>query len=181
MDLLRLGRHPGRAEREKLNLIMVKDLDPALDYYSPVIITSEKLAKGDKTLVKSFMKAAAQGYTFAIKHPEQAADILIQDVPDTNKGLVRASQKWLSTKYQDDAAEWGYRRKKCGAVIWTSFMTIKSLRKNQHQGSLHKRISSKPAMTYLQLEGITKTFGGKKVLDGISATIQKGEFCAFIE
>lgn len=35
-------------------------------------------------------------------------------------------------------------------------------------------------MTYLQLEDITKTFGGKKVLDGISATIQKGEFCAFI-
>ncbi|MCG4627872.1 ABC transporter substrate-binding protein, partial [Anaerostipes hadrus] len=45
-----------QAERngKKLNLIMVKDLDPALDYYSPVIITSEKLAKGDKTLAKSF-------------------------------------------------------------------------------------------------------------------------------
>ncbi|MGG3963001.1 MULTISPECIES: ABC transporter ATP-binding protein [Heyndrickxia] len=35
-------------------------------------------------------------------------------------------------------------------------------------------------MTYLQLEGITKTFGGKKVLEGISATIRKGEFCTFI-
>lgn len=109
-----------QAERngKKLNLIMVKDLDPALDYYSPVIITSEKLAKGDKTLVKSFMKAAAQGYTFAIKHPEQAADILIQDVPDTNKGLVRASQKWLSTKYQDDAAEWGVQKEE----VWRRYM-----------------------------------------------------------
>lgn len=110
------------AERQgkKLNIIMVKDLDPALDYYSPVLITSEKHATKDQTLVKKFMKATSEGYQFAIKHPDQAANIFIKDVPDSNKGLVRASQKWLSSKYQDDAKEWGLQREE----VWSRYMNF---------------------------------------------------------
>ncbi len=111
-----------QAERngKKLNIIMVKDLDPALDYYSPVLITSEKLAKGNKKLIKNFMTATSQGYGFSIKHPDEAANIFIKNVPDTNKGLVRASQKWLSTKYQDDAKEWGVQKEE----VWSRYMNF---------------------------------------------------------
>ena len=71
---------------------MVKDLDPALDFYSPVIITSEKHTKQDKDFVKKFMSATTEGYNFAIKEPKEAADILIKAVPDVNKDLVQESQ-----------------------------------------------------------------------------------------
>ncbi|MFD0767862.1 ABC transporter substrate-binding protein [Bacillus sp. CGMCC 1.60114] len=104
----------------ELNTIMLKDLDPALDYYSPVIITSEKHAKQDKDFVKKFMKATTDGYNFAIKEPKEAADILIKDVPDINKELVQESQKWLSTKYQDDAKAWGVQKEE----VWSNYMNF---------------------------------------------------------
>ncbi len=103
-----------------LNTIMVKDLNPALDYYSPVIITSEKNTKENKDLVTKFMAATAQGYDFAIKNPSEAADILIQNVPDINKDLVKESQKWVSTKYQDDSAQWGVQKES----VWTNYMNF---------------------------------------------------------
>lgn len=104
----------------ELNTIMLKDLNPALDYYSPVMITSEKHAKQDKDFVKKFMKATTEGYDFAIKEPKEAADILIKNVPDINKELVQESQKWLSTKYQDDAKAWGVQKEE----VWTNYMNF---------------------------------------------------------
>lgn len=104
----------------ELNTIMLKDLNPALDYYSPVMITSEKHAKQDKDFVKKFMKATTDGYNFAIKEPKEAADILIKNVPDINKELVQESQKWLSTKYQDDAKAWGVQKEE----VWTNYMSF---------------------------------------------------------
>ena len=104
----------------ELNTIMLKDLNPALDYYSPVIITSEKHVKQDKDFVKKFMKATTDGYNFAIKEPKEAADILIKNVPDINKELVQESQKWLSTKYQDDAKAWGVQKEE----VWTNYMNF---------------------------------------------------------
>ncbi|WP_242220744.1 ABC transporter substrate-binding protein [Bacillus cereus group sp. BfR-BA-01380] len=104
----------------ELNTIMVKDLNPALDFYSPVMITSEKHAKQDKDFVKKFMKATTDGYNFAIKEPKEAADILIKNVPDINKELVQESQKWLSTKYQDDAKAWGVQKEE----VWTNYMNF---------------------------------------------------------
>ncbi|WP_242144385.1 MULTISPECIES: ABC transporter substrate-binding protein [unclassified Bacillus cereus group] len=105
---------------KELNTIMVKDLDPALDFYSPVLITSEKNIKQNKDVVKKFMSATAEGYHFAIQEPKQAADILIKNVPDINKELVQESQKWLSTKYQDDAKAWGVQKEE----VWTNYMNF---------------------------------------------------------
>jgi ABC-type nitrate/sulfonate/bicarbonate transport system substrate-binding protein len=107
------------AERQgkKLNTIMLKDLDPALDYYTPVIVTNEEHVKEQKELVKRFMKATAKGYEFAIENPKEAADILIKNAPELNKELVKESQKWLSTKYQDDAEQWGVQKEE----VWKRY------------------------------------------------------------
>lgn len=100
-----------------LNLLMVKDLDPALDYYTPVIITSEKQIAEKSELVSKFMTATAKGYEFAIEKPGEAADILLKAVPELKPDLVKASQEWLSKKYQDDAAQWGVQKKE----VWDRY------------------------------------------------------------
>ncbi len=79
------------------------------DYYTPVIITSEKLITENKDLVERFMRALAKGYEFAVENPEDSAQILLDSAPELDAELVKASQVFLSTKYIDDAQYWGYQ------------------------------------------------------------------------
>lgn len=101
----------------KLNTIMLKDLNPILDYYTPVIVTNENHVKNQKELVLKFMKAVHQGYEFSIKNPTEASQILIKSAPELNQELVKQSQIYLSKEYQSDAEKWGVQQE----VVWTRY------------------------------------------------------------
>ncbi len=102
---------------ESLNMIYLTDYSDELDYYTPVLATSEKMIRDKPDLVRAFMAATAKGYQFAIDHPEDAANVLIEAEPDLNKKLVKASQQWLSPRYQDDADQWGIQKSK----VWNNY------------------------------------------------------------
>lgn len=108
-----------QAELKKfpLNVIMIKDEDPALDYYTPVLIASEKTIGENPELVKKFLAATDKGYQFAIAHPEESAEILLANAPELDPELVRASQRWLADKYQDDAPQWGLQKQE----VWENY------------------------------------------------------------
>ncbi|MGI6226079.1 MAG: ABC transporter substrate-binding protein [Peptococcales bacterium] len=101
----------------ELNYIDVAQFDPALDYYTPVLITGEKIIENDPVLVKKFMEATTKGYTFAMENPKDAADILLANAPELDKELVIASQEWLKDKYQADANVWGEQKKS----VWENY------------------------------------------------------------
>jgi ABC-type nitrate/sulfonate/bicarbonate transport system substrate-binding protein len=98
-------------------MLYVKDYSPSLDYYTPVIVSNETTIKNDPDLVKAFMRATTKGYEYAIKHPDESAAMLLKAVPDLDEKLVKASQKWLSPKYQDDAARWGEQKRE----VWQNY------------------------------------------------------------
>lgn len=100
-----------------LNLIWLKDLDPVLDYYTPVIITNEKHINEQKELTRKFMKALAEGYEYATKYPKESAEILIKAAPELNKDLVNQSQVWLSPEYKKDTPTWGTQKKE----VWDRY------------------------------------------------------------
>lgn len=102
---------------EKINMVYLTDYSDKLDYYTPVLTTSEKLIAEDPELVKAFVAGAAAGYQYAIDNPGDAAEVLIKAEPDLNAELVRASQKWLSPKYKDDAAQWGEQK----LSVWENY------------------------------------------------------------
>jgi ABC-type nitrate/sulfonate/bicarbonate transport system substrate-binding protein len=102
---------------EPLNMIWMKDYDKRLDYYTPLLMTSEKMIRDKPDIVRAFVEGAAEGYMYAIDHPDEAADVLIKDVPELSADLVRASQKWLSPRYQDDAPRWGEQKKE----VWEGY------------------------------------------------------------
>ncbi|EKE14034.1 MAG: hypothetical protein ACD_12C00700G0001 [uncultured bacterium] len=122
----------------KLNTIMLKDLNPILDYYTPVIVTNENHVKNQKELVKKFMRAVSQGYEFSIKNPDQASEILIKSAPELNKELVKQSQIYLSGEYQSDAAKWGIQREE----VWKRYAKWMS-----DQNLINKMINVKDAFT----------------------------------
>lgn len=102
---------------EELNMIYMKDLAEGLDFYTPVIATSEQLIKDNPEIIEKFLHAAVKGYEFAMDDPAAAADILIKAEPDLNEELVRKSQEWISKQYLDDAAQFGLQEAERWEVV----------------------------------------------------------------
>jgi ABC-type nitrate/sulfonate/bicarbonate transport system substrate-binding protein len=90
-----------------LNFIQLRDYHDALDFYSPVLIASDKTIEENPALVEKFMKATSRGYQYCINNPEKAGEILLESVPELNKDLVIKSQQYLAKEYQSDAKRWG--------------------------------------------------------------------------
>lgn len=101
----------------QLTTIFLKDLNPVLDYYTPVIITNEDHLENKKDVAQRFMKAVQKGYEFSIQHPQEAAEILIHAAPEINADLARASQKWVSQQYQAEANVWGIQKEE----VWKRY------------------------------------------------------------
>nr|WP_106783232.1 ABC transporter substrate-binding protein [Lysinibacillus timonensis] len=95
---------------EDINMVYLTDYSEKLDYYTPVLATNESMIAENPETVKAFVSAAAKGYQFAIENPEEAANILSAAAPELDSELILESQKWLSTKYQDDAPRWGEQK-----------------------------------------------------------------------
>ncbi|MBR4879904.1 MAG: ABC transporter substrate-binding protein [Clostridia bacterium] len=85
------------------------DIDPAFDYYTPVIIGNNEWLENTPESARAFVNALAEGYTFAVENPEKAADILMEAAPElkSNSQLVYASQQYLADEYIADAKQWG--------------------------------------------------------------------------
>ena len=80
---------------------------PVFDYYTPMLIASNRLLEEDPELVKAFLRATSKGYTFAAEHPKEAADILLKLNPELDREYIEKSQEWLSPYYIAEAKKWG--------------------------------------------------------------------------
>ena len=102
-----------------LNAFYIKD-HGVPDYYTPVIVTSNEKAEADPDTVRRFMRATARGYEYAIEHPRESADLLIQGAPQgsfADPEFVRASQEWLSPRYKEGQQKWGTQ----DPEVWTEY------------------------------------------------------------
>nr|WP_207717289.1 ABC transporter substrate-binding protein [Clostridium acetobutylicum] len=121
-----------------LDYVAVKDLDPALDYYTPVIITNNKILKENPAKAKKFMLATKKGYQYAAKHPEESAKILRKYAPEIDEKLAVESQKYMATHYADDMSKWGEMK----SSVWKNYADfLKS------KGLIKKELNVKDAFT----------------------------------
>ena len=90
------------------------------DWYTPIIITSERVLKENKDLARRFMEATAKGYEYAIAHPSEAADALLENAPETDAALARARAAYLATRYVDKDEQWGLQDDR----TWARFETF---------------------------------------------------------
>lgn len=90
------------------------------DYYTPNFITSSQEISQHADLLHRFMAATEQGYTYAITHAHESAQILIDKTPKgtfPDQGLVFASQDFLSAHYVDADRKWGLQ----DATAWHGY------------------------------------------------------------
>ncbi|MBS4784834.1 MAG: ABC transporter substrate-binding protein [Clostridiales bacterium] len=90
------------------NYLDLAQLDPVFDYYTPVLIANNNFLAEEPETAKAFLAATAKGYQYAIDHPEEAAEILLEASPELDRDIVLASQQWLTNQYIADADRWGY-------------------------------------------------------------------------
>ena len=100
-----------------INVIMLKDIDPAFDLYTPVIIAEESWLNANRDTATRFMDALSAGYRYADANPDEAADILLAAADGQNEELVRAGQAWMAGQFQGDAPYWGWQDE----AIWQRF------------------------------------------------------------
>ena len=89
-----------------------KDIDPVFDYYTPILIANNDFLAQKPEIAKAFLSASARGYEYAIEHPEEAAQMLI-DGDDTGslagiEEMVTVSQEWIGGQYKAEVERWGY-------------------------------------------------------------------------
>ncbi len=99
------------------NTLFFKDLNPAFDFYSPVIVSNTDWLENNPDVAKAFLRATKKGYEFAIDDPDKAAEILVKQVPELSIDLVKESQEWLSPQYKAEVSQWGY----IDQTRWDSF------------------------------------------------------------
>lgn len=101
----------------EIDYIPLRELNPVFDYYTPVIISSEKYLAENPEVAKKFMAAVKKGYEFCISEPSKAADVLVKNVPELDYEQVKLSMDYLAKEYQADAAAWGLQK----SEVWLGF------------------------------------------------------------
>nr|BFD32115.1 ABC transporter substrate-binding protein [Pigmentibacter ruber] len=75
---------------------------------SPLIITSDKLIKDNPKLVHLFMQATKKGFEYSINNPIDAANEMLNLLPELDTKLVKESVKYLAPLYKGKNINWGY-------------------------------------------------------------------------
>ena len=101
----------------ELDTIYLRDIDPAFDYYTPVLVAEEAWLKGNEDLTRRFLAAASKGYEYADAYPDLAAEMLSTAAPELDAEMVKAGQEWLAGQYQGDAEFWGWQN----PDVWQDF------------------------------------------------------------
>lgn len=122
----------------ELNYVPVRDIDPALDYYTPVLITGDKLIKENSEKAAKFLAATEKGYQYAIENPEESAKILLKYAPELDEELVVEGQKYLADKYIADASAWGVMKPE----VWESYAKLMD-----DNGLLENQLNTEDAFT----------------------------------
>lgn len=101
------------------NYFNLTDFAEELDFYSPIIIANNDYLENNPEEASAVIQAIKRGYQYAMRNPEEAADILIQHAPELEeqRDFVVASQTWISERYADAPEEWGF----INAERWDTF------------------------------------------------------------
>lgn len=104
----------------ELNYMECRELDERLDYYTPVIISSNEVLESDPEMVSAFLRATAKGYADTIADPDAAAEILSAHAPDYDVEMLKKSQEYLAGKFMEDTDVWGVMKDE----VWDNYSSF---------------------------------------------------------
>lgn len=106
----------------ELNYMPLRDLDDRLNYYTPLLFSTNELLEGEPETVRAFLRATSKGYEYA-SDPANAAnisDILLNYSPESDRDLLIPSQEFVAEQYSLDAPAWGYMKDE----VWDNYASF---------------------------------------------------------
>ena len=105
----------------ELDTIMLRDLDPAFDYYTPVIVAEQEwlATEEHRETARAFLAALSQGYEYAAAQPQQAAELMCSQTEGLDPDQVSAGAQLLAGEWISDAPAWGRQE----LAVWQGFAT----------------------------------------------------------
>jgi ABC-type nitrate/sulfonate/bicarbonate transport system substrate-binding protein len=94
-------------------------LDCIPNWYTPLVLTSQALAEEDPALVEDFLAATTRGYEMAAEQPQEAADLLLEQVGELDPDLVRAAVDYYAPRFLAQGA-WGVQDEQ----TWVEFADV---------------------------------------------------------
>jgi ABC-type nitrate/sulfonate/bicarbonate transport system substrate-binding protein len=101
----------------ELNYMECRELDERLDYYTPIIITSDAVIESDPEMISAFLRATEKGYEDTIADPDGSAEILSSYAPDYDLEMLKKSQEILADKFMEDTDVWGLMKDE----VWDNY------------------------------------------------------------
>lgn len=121
-----------------VNYMELRELDPRLDYYTPVIIANDSTLENDPEMVKAFLAATTKGYEYAIENADAAAEILHNNADSYDLEMLKESQGYLAEKYSEDSNKWGIMKDS----VWENYTEFM-----MENGLIDKKIPAKDCYT----------------------------------
>ncbi|MHC1723716.1 MAG: ABC transporter substrate-binding protein [Aminipila sp.] len=121
-----------------VNYMELRELDPRLDYYTPVIIANDSTLEKDPEMVKAFLAATTKGYEYAISNSDAAAEILHKYADSYDLDMLKESQAYLAGKYSEDSDTWGLMKDS----VWDNYTDFM-----MENGLIKKRIPASDCYT----------------------------------
>ena len=90
------------------------------NWYTPLVLTSQRVAAEDPDLVRDFLAVTARGYALAAQDPGRAARLLEQQVPELDPELVEASVAYYAPSFALDGRPWGVQDQR----TWVAFADV---------------------------------------------------------
>ncbi len=121
-----------------VNYMELRELDPRLDYYTPVIIANDSTLEKDPEMVKAFLAATTKGYEYAIANSDAAAEILHKYADSYDLDMLKESQAYLAGKYSEDSDTWGLMKDS----VWDNYTDFM-----MENGLIKKKIAASDCYT----------------------------------
>lgn len=121
-----------------VNYMELRELDPRLDYYTPVIIANDSTLEKDPEMVKTFLAATTKGYEYAISNSDEAAEILHKYANSYDIEMLKESQAYLAGKYSEDSDTWGLMKDS----VWDNYTDFM-----MENGLIKKKIAASDCYT----------------------------------
>ena len=106
-----------RREGLELNYLPCKDYDERLNYYTPILFTTEEKIAEEPEEVAAFMRATTRGYEDAMADPKAAAKVVHKYAPLYELEMLEESMDILADEYAKGAPRWGEMK----AKVWDNY------------------------------------------------------------